>query len=88
MNLELLAQPGHYEILGVRHEATTAEIEAAFRQRMSELPASTWRRLLLQARTGRSVHSLAAARDTLTPASNRATYDASLRCMPFWMPML
>jgi DnaJ-class molecular chaperone len=88
MTLAQLAQLSHYEVLGVEYEATTAEIDAAYRERMLEYPRSPWRRLLLQARTGRSVRSLAAARETLTQASSRARYDASLRSMFFWLPPL
>jgi hypothetical protein len=82
-----LSQVSHYEVLGVCHHATVAEIEAAFVERMSEVPLASWRRLVLQARTGRCADSLANARGTLVDSHSRALYDASLQCMFFWLPL-
>jgi DnaJ-class molecular chaperone len=87
MTMAFLAQTSHYEILGIPHGASSAEVEAAFRQRMAELPDAGWRRLLLLARSGRSARRIAAARDTLVQAASRAAYDASLRSVHFWMPL-
>jgi DnaJ-class molecular chaperone len=85
--MAFLGQVSYYELLGVCHQATVAEIEAAYTARMSEIPPASWRRLVLQARTGRSPAALANARDTLVDSPSRATYDASLQCMFFWMPL-